>query len=191
MKRQRQSAFTLVEILVVVGILTVMGVILAEIFFRSTRGGYQAEVISRIKQNGQTALETMDKTLRSADGIVCTSADSSAILFVKDGVYTRYAYTAATSLANGYLAVDYPASGDCSAPVLKMAYLTDASEGDPKVGVSVAPAAGSAGVFIRSKQPGVKDIVTLGFDINGPVGLPTYLKQQIDPISFQTTIELR
>lgn len=177
------NGFTLVEILVVISILTVMGVILTEIFFRSVRGNAKAEMISRIKQNGQTALETIDKTLRSADGIVCTNADSSAILFVKSGVYTRYRYNSATSSVNGSLSIDYPTSGDCSAPTINQASLTD--------GVSVSATAGTNGVFTRAKQAGVKDIITISFDIASPIGLPAYLKDQIDPSSFQTTVELR
>ncbi|QQG43268.1 MAG: prepilin-type N-terminal cleavage/methylation domain-containing protein [Candidatus Daviesbacteria bacterium] len=186
-----KNGFTLVEILVVIAILTVMGVILSEIFFRSVRGSAQAEIISRIKQNGQAALETMDKTLRSADGLVCVSSDNSAILFVKSGVYTRYTYTAATSSVNGSLSVDYPTSGDCSAPKVSVAYLTDIGSSDPKTGVSISGTSGSSGVFVRTKQAGVKDVVMISFDIGVPLGLPTYLKQRIDPSSFQTIVELR
>ncbi len=189
--KKKIDGFTLIEILVVIAILTVIGVILTEIFFRTVRGNSKAELISRIKQNGQTALETIDKTLRSADGIVCTNADSSAILFVKSGVYTRYRYNSATSSINGSLSIDYPTSGDCSAPTVNSAYLTDLGSADPKTGVSVSQTLGTSGVFIRTKQAGVKDIVAISFDVTSPIGLPAYLKNQIDPSSFQTTVELR
>lgn len=186
-----KRGFTLVEILVVISILTVMGVILTEIFFRSIRGSAKAEMTSRIKQNGQTALETIDKTLRSADGIICTNTDSSVVLFVKSGVYTRYTYNVATPTINGSLSTDYPNSGDCAAPTVSQTYLTDVGSNDPKTGVSVSATAGTNGVFTRAKQAGVKDIITISFDIGVPIGLPAYLKQQIDPSSFQTTVGLR
>lgn len=185
-----RKGFTLVEILVVIGVLTVMGVILTEIFFRSIRGINKAEMISRIKQNGQTSLGIIDKTLRSADGIFCTNADGSAILFSKNGVYTRYRYNSATPTVNGSLSVDYPTSDDCSAAVVNQSYLTDLGSNDPKTGVSVSQT-GTTGVFVRTQTSGVKDIITISFDIGVPIGLPAYLNEQIDPSSFQTTVQLR
>lgn len=90
------KGFTLVEMLVVIAVLAVFGTLILVIFTRTLRGGGKAQIIGTIKQNGQSVLEVMDKTVRNADAIYCpnivppdTSAASNTLVVLKDGVFTR------------------------------------------------------------------------------------------------------
>ena len=109
------KGFTLAELLVVIGVVAVMGLIITEVFSRSLRGGNKSQVIATIKQNGQSTLELMDKTIRAADQIVCpvilAQADSptrDVIAMVRDRNYTRFRFIPATASTNGHIVVDYP-----------------------------------------------------------------------------------
>ena len=82
-----KKGFTLVEILVVIAILSVLGVLILTIFTRTLRGSNKSQIIGKIKQNGQSVLEQMDKTVRNSDKVVCVI--SSNLVVVKNGIYTR------------------------------------------------------------------------------------------------------
>ena len=59
------NGFTIIEILVVIAVISIVGVIIAEIFFNTLRGSNKSSLITKIKQNGQTSLEVMDKAIRN------------------------------------------------------------------------------------------------------------------------------
>ncbi len=63
--------FTLAEILVVIGVMSIAGLMIALVFQRTISGGNKAQILSYTKQNGQTALEIIDKTIRDSDNIFC------------------------------------------------------------------------------------------------------------------------
>ncbi|EKE05890.1 MAG: hypothetical protein ACD_19C00166G0002 [uncultured bacterium] len=55
-----------------------------------------------------------------------------------------------------------------------------------QLGVSV-----SSGSFSVSQPPGYKAAVTVNFELGAAVGLPPVSTSQIDPVVFQTTVQLR
>src|SRR5687768_12900301 len=77
-----QLGFTLVEMLVTIAILALMGAVMTEVFVRTLRANNKAQVLSIMKQNGQTALETMDKIVRNATAIHCPNSSSQASILV-------------------------------------------------------------------------------------------------------------
>lgn len=93
-----KNAFTLIELLVVIAVLAFLGAIILVVFTNSLRGNNKAQIIALIKQNGQASLETMDKTIRNADRVVCptfasptdTTVYSNTIVTVNQGTYTMY-----------------------------------------------------------------------------------------------------
>lgn len=184
--KNSQRAFTVAEVLVVIGVLTLMGVILTETFFRSIRGSSKAQVISNIKQNGQSALETMDKTIRNSEIVVCVSSTGSTLTLLQGGIYTRYRFnppTGGSNPANGFISVD--SLTDCTSPLVANSYQT-LTDTDSRAGVSV-----TAATFSRSKLAGFKDKVEVEFEVAEPVGTPTALGSQIDPVRFKTSVGLR
>ena len=212
-----RKGFTIAELLVAISVIAVIGAVVAEVFSRSLRGGNKAQIIGVVKQNGQATLEAMDKTLRNSDEIVCpvitiaelTAAgvnpvikNSDTATVVKDGKYTRFRYKAPVSGVNGYILQDNPVY---VAPLSQESFLNDVCSNawnDPnspaavyitdtntKNGVSVTSA--TANIFIRNKQAGFRDILTINFDLKPGAQVPAAISGQIDPVTFTTTIQLR
>ena len=210
------GGFTLVEILVVIAIVAIIGTIMAAVFINTLRGSNKSQILGSIKQNGQAVLENMDKTIRNSDDLICpTSGWSNTIVLLKNGVYTRYrialptdgTYTAPASCIgsgkNGCIVQDNPekqldpATGQeetdpafirrvCfpSNPIISGTnILTDT---DAQSGVSIY-----SGFFNSSNLPGYKAAVTINFILKPGVGVPTIIAGQIDPVTFQTTVQLR
>lgn len=186
--------FTLVEILVVMAIMAIVGTIMVGIFSNTLRGSSKSQILAAIKQNGQAVLDNMDKVIRDADGVVCASSDTLAI--VKNGRYTRFRFILSNVQAltpNGFIQQDSPAPGSdinsflntvCTDISLAGAiFLTDTN---PQSGVSV-----TSGSFSRNQQPGYKDSVTVSFTLGPGTGIPPGLADQIDDVIFRTTIQLR
>src|SRR5687767_3480485 len=88
MKKNR--GFTLVELLVVIGVLSIFGVLILNIFTRTLRGSNKSQILSVMKQNGQLSLEIIDKTVRGSDRVICTT--SNTLVVVKNGSYTRFRF---------------------------------------------------------------------------------------------------
>lgn len=100
-----KKGFTLLELLVVLGILSLVGVLVAVIFTRALRGTNKSELVGKIKQNGQSVLETMTSVVRNADNVVCpvfpsvtsptppiTSITATNLVVFSKGIYTRYRF---------------------------------------------------------------------------------------------------
>lgn len=189
----RAKGFTLIEIIVVLAGLIIMSLILSQIFSRTLKGGGKATILAAMKQNGQSALETMDKNIRNATKVICLTSDSNAdtpdTLVVQNGngTYTRYQFMSVPS-SNGKLQQDNPTySTTLCVDTFTGQPMTDT---DPKSGVSIEPLSGSP-VFTVDHLAGYGDIVTIKFQVNLAVDLVAVYSSQISPVPFQTTIELR
>lgn len=200
--------FTLIEALIAVTLFAVIGIVAADLLNRSFQGNNKATLISRLKQNGQSALNIMGEAIRNSDAVICTGAypnsgpppdpayASDTIVIVKNGVYTRFRFylQKALSAKNGYIAQDLITLNGQNNQVLcdpgqlptttNQAYLTDT---DTESGVSI-----KTGGFDYVKKDGVKDLVTIKFSmsqgINAVKGADT---QTSSDVSFETTINLR
>ena len=188
----KQNGFTLVEILVAMAIMAIVGVILVLIFTNTLRGSSKSQILSVIKQNGQSVLENMDKTIRNSDNVVCVGTPTkNTVVVVKNGVYTRY------RIVDGYISVDNPTPGasettpppfinrvcNSNDPMPLARILTDTNT---QTGVRV-----ENGSFSLSTLPGFKTAVTIDFLLRAGVDANQSIAGQIDPIEFKTTIGLR
>lgn len=124
----KTPGFTLVELLVVMAILSLLGTLAVTIFVRTLRANNKSQIILTIKQNGQTALDTLDKNIRNSDSIVCVSNEISdtppikgrTVVFDKGGSFTRYRMVLAVADAtNGYIVQDNPepVTSGCNPPL--------------------------------------------------------------------------
>lgn len=190
----RSKGFTIIEILVVIAVISIVGVIITEIFFNTLKGSNKSNLITKIKQNGQSALEIMDKTIRNADHVVCPvveankmSASDNVLVVEKDGKYIRFSLQGPKD-SNSFLVQDNPAEFDnstCITPLnVKDFNITDKTQ--IKV---ISPDQGK--VFSRNKSPGFKDVVSISFQIAPGVEVSSSISSQIDPIPFATSIGLR
>ena len=206
-----RQGFTLVELLVVIAILAIAVTFILTIFTSSLRGSNKSQIVSTIKQNGQSVLETMDKNVRNSDNVVCpsitppaTTASSTNLVVVSKGTYTRYRFIAPSPpvnpTVNGLIQQDNPAKQTVlgieeTDPefINRVCTLTDPMQGvniltdtNPQTGVSAVN-----GLFTRSRQAGSRDSVTIRFDLSPGISAPAVIAGQIDPVTFQTTIQLR
>lgn len=203
---KKNSGFTLAEILVVLGVLSIVGVLVLTIFTRNLRGSNKSQIISAIKENGQSILETMDKTIRNADNVVCIRTASlpnsitiSNITSVKEGLYTRFRIRADSSkVTTGSIQQDNPLPTpqeiadpnlfvdrvcDPNNPMIGAIVLTDTNT---KTGVSLVN-----GSFNLNKQAGFKDLINVRFALSPGKDAPPSITGQIDAVTFETTIQLR
>lgn len=232
---KKTYGFTLVELLVVMSVLAIAGVFILNIFTSSLRGSNKSQILGVIKQNGQGVLDTMDKTVRDADNVVCpfflssadTTAFSNTLVTVKDGIYTRYrllniynAKTAPTipycgiTTATGCFVKDNPAKqvvngvqqtepqfvdSICQSGSLMSNNVILLTDNNLQTGISVgcvgggctSPENSANAVFLRNRSSGFKDQITIRFIAKPGVNAPQAVAGQIDPVSFQTTINLR
>ncbi len=207
----KKGGFTLAEVLVVIGVLSIAGVLVLAIFSGSLRGNNKSQILIAIKQNGQSVLESMTSVIRNADHIVCpaiispaTTASSPNLVVVSKGIYTRYRFIPFTPSApnsNGLIQQDNPvkqldpATGKeetdtvfvnrvCTSdnPMPAALVLTDTN---PQSGVSIN------GSFARERSAGFKDGVKINFTLSPAVNALPSVAGQIDPVRFETTIQLR
>lgn len=215
MTEKKLSGFTLVEVLVVIGVLAIAGALVLTIFTRSLRGNNKTQILSAIKQNGQAVLEILDKTIRNADNVVCIATNGDTIVVVKDGKYTRFKFIAETAGANGQIWQDFPEQPPIPTPPptpppkadiklfldtvctdpkgtdsLTTQVLTDTNL---KTGISIQqiPTLPPTRIFSERPQEGFKNVVTVKFQVDKGVDAHPSLVGQIDPAIFETTIQLR
>lgn len=212
-----QQGFTLVEILTVVAVLAIIGTLFVIIFTRTLRGSNKSQIILSIKQNGQSVLESMDKTIRNSKDVICVSTPNNTVVVKNnDGkTNTRYRFIPPrnggdprngcmspaddiSKASNGCIVFDnptqqIPSESDvklfitriCNPtdPMPQANFLTDTNK---QSGVSV-----KSGSFTRNIAPGSKDLLTISFALSAGVEAPVSITGQIDPVTFQTTVELR
>jgi len=126
----RNKGFTLIEILVVVGLLAMAAVIGANLFFTTFRSSTKTKILTVVKQNGDYALSVMERLIRDAeevitnsDGDVCESGmnkikvkrlDGSKIEFECLDEGTLTGYIASTSAVRARLISDEVKLDSCS-----------------------------------------------------------------------------
>lgn len=179
------KGFTLLEMIVVMAVLIIMVAVLSQIFSNTLRGTNKAQVLASIKQNGQSVLEVIDKTIRQADKVICYSP--SAIITFQNGTYTKFAFIDSVStspLKNGYIYQENSSSQNLNCDrslFINPQILTDT---DLITGVSIdIPSGGGFTVG--------QDLVSIKFNVSPGLGIVSSFSNQIDPTNFQTTVSLR
>jgi len=69
----RIAGFTLVEILVVVGILGIIAVVASTIFFTTIRSSSKTKTLTKVKENGDYALSVMERLIRDSEEVITNS----------------------------------------------------------------------------------------------------------------------
>lgn len=215
MMKFSNRAFTLVEVLVVIGVLSIAGTLVLAIFSSTLRGNNKSQILVSIKQNGQSVLESMTGTIRNADNLICPvdSIPTNTLVIVKNGIYTRYRIALAgnnkvpsSCVANGCIVSDNPVPStdpdEVANPTLFVNRICDPgsiipdplssalimTDTHPQSGVSVS---NQSRLFKRSKVSGFKDGVSINFFLAPAKDASPAVAGQIDPVTFETTIQLR
>lgn len=90
--KKQNLGFTMIEILVVVGILGVIAVIGSNMFFTTLRASNKTKVLAVIKQNGNYALSIMERIIRDSQEVVANCGVGMKKIKVKrlDGSETEF-----------------------------------------------------------------------------------------------------
>lgn len=83
MEIKRNKGFTLLEILVAMGVASVVGVLITQVFFTTTRSNTKTELLKEVKQNGEYAVNIMERMIHNARDVtsVCASTGSALSSF--------------------------------------------------------------------------------------------------------------
>lgn len=207
------NGFTLIEILVVIGILAAIGLMVVDIMSKSFKSNDKTKLISNLKQNGQSALNIIDRTIRQSDSVLCTAASTGEIILLKpknkpiDGSYIRFRFVVKDALKNGKITQDFPNIADPSITAQVQALCDpaqvssnlnkeqDLTDTDLKNGVAIF-----SGSFENSSASGYKDIVAVKFSLVPAINAGSGFENKICvnkqtnndcTVDFQTTIQLR
>jgi type II secretory pathway pseudopilin PulG len=200
--------FSLIEALVVVGVLAIVAIVMVDLLFRTVRGGNKTQLIGNIKQNGQTALSVLDTTIRSADKVICKSSytgnsantflDGSGaplpdtLVIAKDGKYTRFRfYFERSGTSNGYIGKLDLVVTDPS--TVGQTLCADNPTSDTKLTPDDGAISLKYGGFEYTQSINLshKDVVGIKFDMGPSYNSGTSFDQQSANVTFSTTVELR
>ncbi len=194
---KKETGFTLVEALLSATILAIIGIIMVSLLQQSFQLNSKSQLISKIKQNGQNALNTIDEAVRNADSIECPLPNGTSgpliLVTVKNGTYIRFNIHT-ESANNGYLGEEmFPSSpglnksycnySDVPINLVSEAILTDKT--DPITGTSLKNIAGDG--FSSSTN----NSITVKFHLGPSVQAPNKFDSQTSNILFQTTLTVR
>jgi len=200
---KNKSGFTIVEVVVSIGILGVIGAILALTLSQSFQGNNKSALIGNIKQSGQVALSIIDQTLRNANSIVCPPktkiGSSNLTLELKDGRIVRFTAIPepVNKLYNGHLVQDSPILDKTKSPVEFCDYLDTQPPSailllTDKSNITSGISLKAVDVFSITKTPGYNDIVEIKLKIGQSAGAKSsFDNSTVNPIRFQTTVQLR
>ncbi len=181
----RAKGFTLVELLVVLGLLSItVGSTL--IFLTSTlRGSNSAAITAEVKQNGQSVLDSLERQMRGSKDVNAAS-NKHIILTKQNDELLHISCFDPTGTENGWIgSVILPVGNDGSS---KNLYLPVTNKEDLVSGISVT----NCDFKVSSSTPGSTSpkAISLEFVMNQGVQAPSR-SDFIANTKFQTTISLR
>lgn len=115
---KKNTGFTLIELIVVVGVIVLLGLIFTDILVQTLRGQNKVRILNQVKQNGQVILERLSNSIRQGGEIICLgdlesdsdTTDDTITLYKPSGysptqgTYTRFRLIRpVTNTTNGYL----------------------------------------------------------------------------------------
>lgn len=118
-----KKGFTLLEIIVSVGILVIVATLMAQVLFTTAHVNKKTEILTDIKQNGNFALDVISRMVRSAKSIdVCgphelsiTNPDNNVTTFGCDaGRIASESSTPTVYLSSGTLTLSSSGASDCT-----------------------------------------------------------------------------
>jgi len=176
-----KKGFTLIEILISIGILATVGTLVAQVLYTTTHVNTKSNLIQDLKQNGEYALGVMERSIRGATDIVnyCDiSATSTTSAVIVDANDHAIQYTCVS---------DGTAARVASVSSSGTQYLTG---GNVTLSASGGSACGdSTLVFTCPNKSGISVPITINFTLT-QLGATTSAYTSAQD-SFQTTVSLR
>lgn len=178
--------FTLIEFLVVLGILAVAVSSALLVLSSVLRGTNQSNVTAEVKQNGQAVLDNLDSQIRNA--LSATSDGSGKYIRLTrpnaDPLHIKCFYDLSPKSQNGWIGT---ATGDIINPT-ESNYTPITNKNDLISGVNID----SCNFTVAASSPGTASppIVSISFVVSQAIGAPSR-QDFVASVKFQTTISLR
>lgn len=177
----KQKAFTLIEILIAVGIMAGISIVLAQSLFTANRTSVKSDVKNTIKQGGDFSLRLMEQFIRSAIDISsesCTGVPRQNLVVTnKDQGQTTY-----DCLYDETNEVTRIASVSATANGSVIEYITPSS-------MTLGSTCTGKQIFTCTASPGVPKKVRINFSL-AQKGTPAYSFEQ-GSVAFDSTVTLR
>lgn len=149
-----QRGYTLVELLAVIGILSVISVIVVTVTFITLRGSQKSDTLEIVRQNGDTAMTQMVRSIRYAKSMdvptsctIPTALQSVTISSLLDNAQTTYSCSNNTIASNSASLINTNAVtvNACSFTCSQTSLLDP-----PTIRIQFSLSAKSSGVFSES-----------------------------------------
>lgn len=174
--------FTLVEMIVITGIIAIVSVVVASTFFATLKGAAKTTITNSVKQNGDLALSVIENTIRSAvdvtaSGTSCTSG------------FSGRASITLTNPNNTQTTLSCPVLPETRIGVLDIPPIPTPTTTNFLTSTAVMITSCS---FSCTKQTGLPAVVKIFFIVSQPItpGI-TYAPQERASIPFETSIVVR
>lgn len=172
----KHKGFTLIEILISVGIIAIVGAVISQSFFSIVRSNVKNELVQSVKQNGDVALDIMTRMIRNAHSVTSTcdttgTTSSSITILNPNGNTSRFECF-----------LDGTVARIASVSATKTEFLTNRN-------VSLGQDCVSALTFVCTMQANQKAQVQITFSL-GQVGTPVNQYEQTSA-TFQATTAIR
>lgn len=194
----KKTGFTLIELLVVIGIMAVVGGVGTDLFVSILKGANKANVINEVKQNGNYALDIMERNIRNAKEAQLGGIEpflQNNVLILKDvnDTYIQFRFVLPTPvpLTNGKITI---ATGDTLPATGILADEKDMTNTDPVSGISVL--SGAFEIVYPTPPANNPTYVRINFRAAQGEGAPSRRDYTLGPtgapgLQFQTTVSLR
>jgi len=214
--RKNIFGFTLIELVVAIGLMGILGLIFTDTLIQTLRGQNKVKVLNQVKQNGQMVLDRLSNELRQAEKIICVydfnASVTQSIVVYKAGTYSKYQFYPPEypeGCVNGcikkfeFTIEDIPdAIGIDNDPTDEQLLCSEGinpgdlysfTDTDPVTGVSLDYADSSTPFFSRDQSVGYSDIVTVSFRAFQAVDTGKTYETSVkeDGVTFTTTVQLR
>lgn len=191
------KGFSLIETLIAITIIGVIGAITVTILTRSYKAGSNTDTISRLKQNGDSAINIMTETIRNADAVVCYggTVDRRTEIVIRNlsGQYIKFKFvdpnpSTGDPTTNGFIirqdnlpSASYPNFCDVTISGSQEVPITD---NNAVTGVSV-----SDGEFTKLTNTASKDTILIEFFVNRSQRARSNFDSET--AFFRTTVKVR
>jgi len=178
MNIQRNSGFTLLEMIIAISIISIATVLITNVLFTTLKNNTKVELVKTLKQNGDFALSSIDLLIRNADSVASTCSQAGTTLDSISIVNRELTTTSIECVDDNSILRIASVSGGITE------YLTSDS-----ITISGASCASSSLQFICYSTPDSDNKINISFSLK-QIGTPVE-QVEIGSVSFQTSVNTR
>ncbi|MBI3341701.1 prepilin-type N-terminal cleavage/methylation domain-containing protein [Candidatus Curtissbacteria bacterium] len=180
-----KKGFTLVELLVVLGLLSATVASTLIFLTSSLKGANQAAVTGELKQNGQVIMDQLERQIRGAASAKIVAADSNLMLSSPTGTLHIRCFAPVRPTLNGYIGTSTdPSDAPGAGTYTSLTNNTDLISGINVETCSLTVPPASAGGLSPA-------VVAVSFTLTNGISADTLRPDLKGSAYFQTTISLR